>query len=84
MLYILNDFEYIDDVIHKCLCNNPKDRFQNIEEIEQFIIKSKKRDEFEYLREFGDALSASFPKNMREMSDALFEGFLGAAKSSPT
>jgi len=52
-----------DQVIDRCLENEPKNRFQDIKEIEIFIDEYHKRDPFDYLQLFSEVLAKSFPKN---------------------
>ncbi|WP_200974453.1 protein kinase [Echinicola sp. 20G] len=52
-----------NQVIEICLSNNPKNRFQNINEIREYIENKKEKDIFEYFRIFSFCLRSSFPKN---------------------
>jgi serine/threonine protein kinase len=62
---------YVDLVIDKCIANSPEDRFQKISDINEFINsekeKLKKIDPFKIVGDFGDALGASFPKNLGQL-----------------
>lgn len=56
--------EVLDQVIDKCIANNPNDRFQDIEEIEKYIEEytSFTKNPFVYLDLFHDVLAETFPK----------------------
>lgn len=62
--------EIIDTVVAKCLSNKPEDRYQDIqsiiEDMENMQKKDPKEDPWNYLSEFGDALSASLPKGLNK------------------
>ena len=65
--------EHIDYIINKCLDNNPQNRFQTVEEIREALIEYKTREDDEvnpwpYLREFEDALAATFPRGIGKIS----------------
>lgn len=64
--YVLNS-EIIDRVIDKCLINNPEERFQCIEEIEDFLRSKEKKPFSYYLELFGQTLAMTFPKNLGEV-----------------
>lgn len=69
MKYVPNS-QMIDKVVDKCLSNNAKDRFQSIEEIEDFLRSKREKPEksfLHYLRLFGRALAKTFPKNLSEV-----------------
>ena len=54
-----------DSIIDKCLSNDATDRFQNILEIREELVRilQPKRNLWYYLHKFGDVLVQSFPKN---------------------
>jgi serine/threonine protein kinase len=58
----------IDDIIEKCLSNDPKDRFQSIKEIREFLDKRTikkppiKKSSQAVLNDFQDCIAKSFPK----------------------
>lgn len=69
---IIPNSEIYDFIIEKCLAQNPADRFQSIEDLKNATKEYKEKREaarrvvnpMDYLRPFGMALSASFPKGL--------------------
>ena len=57
--------ELLDNIIEHCLSNKPENRFQNIESIEAYIKRNRKKDPFNYLRSFSIVLAKTFPKIYR-------------------
>lgn len=57
----------IDNVVEKCLHNDPKDRYQDINEMDIFIKEYRNQkeliDPFKYFRLFSDICSRNFPKD---------------------
>ena len=57
----------IDYVVDKCLANNPENRFQNIEEIFEFLekmtLQKKEKKPVVYINLFNDILKRNFPRN---------------------
>lgn len=62
----------IDEVVHKCLSNNPEDRFQSVDSILKFIqereASTAEKDIWQYIYAFGNALSASLPKGLNKIN----------------
>ncbi len=75
-----------DNIIDKCLSNNPDDRFQSINEIKEFVktLNKPKRSIWSFLYDFGNILARNFPKNETgfvhsdniKMIDNLFEDIM--------
>lgn len=62
---VFKDLDLYDDIIEKCLENNPSNRFQSIQEIRDFI-KAKtnaKKDPWWYIELFNESCRKYFPKN---------------------
>lgn len=53
----------IDRIIDICLSNNPKDRFQSIPEIREYIKHHSRKDPFDLLLDFNKLCRKCFPKN---------------------
>ena len=65
----------LDEIIKICLRNDPKERYQSLDEIRKHIKKLKsppKKDYWEPLHQFDDAIRRTFPKigEIYETSDA--------------
>jgi Protein kinase domain. len=65
ILAIFPDTNIIDLIVEICLNNNPKDRFQSINEIRAFIKSKSRKNPFEYLFLYNDICRSSFPKEDR-------------------
>ena len=61
----------IDQVVEKCLANNPNDRFQNIYEIRKYIEitleRTRYKDPQECDSDFAEVLTSSFPRGLGEV-----------------
>jgi serine/threonine-protein kinase len=62
ILSFFPDDKVIDDIIETSLNNNPKDRFQSINDIREFIKGRSRKDPFEYLYSYNEVCRSSFPK----------------------
>ncbi len=60
---VFESLQVYDRIIEKCLEQNPKLRFQNTIEIEEYLKKSREKNVFEYLYLFHRICVASFPRN---------------------
>lgn len=60
---IFNDLEIYDRIIERCLAHQPENRFQSIDEIREYIKRSRVKDIFEYLYLFNRVCRSSFPRN---------------------
>lgn len=80
---VFKNLEVHDRIIEICLSHNPKNRFQKISEIRDFIEKSKVKDIFDYLEDFNWVVRSNFPKNDlgiihssdKKKIDRLFQSF---------
>jgi len=52
-----------DEIIEKCLKNNPVERYQSIAEIKEFLNVRRVKDVWEYLHLFDQIIRKSFPKD---------------------
>lgn len=63
---------FYDRIIEKCLAHNPEARYQTVFEIREAIKTYRKPRErvypYEFLRPFGTALGATFPKGLHQAS----------------
>lgn len=60
---VFPELDIYDNIIEKCLAQDPNRRFQNVDEIEEYIRRTKKKDIFQYLYLFHDTCVSSFPRN---------------------
>lgn len=58
-----NKLSIYNNIIDKCLSQNPEDRFQSIQEIVLYIEKSKTKTPFDYIRDFNRIIRQNFPKD---------------------
>lgn len=81
---VFNNLKDIDDIIDKCLINNPVNRIQSIEKIIELYEQSQEKDVFEYLDLFNHLCARNFPKqktriihtNNKKRIDSLFNSIL--------
>lgn len=63
---VYKNMNVYDEIIEKCLSQNPKDRFQSIEELEEYYDKyveeEDEKDPFSILAKFNEVLRKTFPK----------------------
>ncbi|TGM03242.1 protein kinase domain-containing protein [Leptospira jelokensis] len=62
------DTEKIDSIIEQCLANDPKLRFQNIEEIRKALAKSIIKDGNNILFDFNELLKKTNPKGVNKVT----------------
>lgn len=60
---IFPEFQVYDQIIEKCLENDPKKRFQCVDEITRYFDNSRKKDIYTYLFLFHEISIKSFPRN---------------------
>lgn len=63
---VYKNMNVYDDIVEKCLSQNPKERFQSVEEIEEyyetFFEAEDEKDPFFILAKFNEVLRKTFPK----------------------
>jgi serine/threonine-protein kinase len=60
---VFPELDAYDNVIERCLAQDPKLRFQKIEEIREFLLPIRRKDVWYYLYTFHEIIAQSFPKN---------------------
>lgn len=60
---VFKNLRIYNNIIDKCLSQNPQNRFQSISEIRNYIKRSREKDIFEYLHDFNRIIRSNFPKN---------------------
>ncbi len=60
---VLSELEIYENIIEKCLFQNPKSRFQSIQEIIEFMERSIEKDAWYYLDLFNEICRSNFPNN---------------------
>lgn len=60
---VFKDLRVYNNLIETCLSQNPKNRFQSIAEIKEYLKRSREKDIFEYLYDFNRVVRSNFPKN---------------------
>lgn len=78
---IFEGVDFIDEIVEKCLAQNPTERFQEIEEIKKYLDCRYEKDHWDYMQLFNEILIRNFPKNESgivvtndiKRIDALFE-----------
>lgn len=67
---VYKNMNVYDDIVEKCLSQNPKDRFQNIEEIEnyydKYVEQEDEKDPFSILAKYNEILRKTFPKKISD------------------
>lgn len=60
---VFKELRVYNNIIERCLSQNPANRFQNISEIRDYLKRSREKDIFEYMYDFNRVVRSNFPKN---------------------